>query len=134
MLIGIGLIVGATLYKNNLENKYGDWIRVQGRVVDYEEEYKRGSENDYHWYYSEIVEYEVNGKSYRKTSQSSSNIRPTIGKTREVAYNPDNVQESVLLSTDKKPVVIILYSMGGIFTVVGVLGLITKIKEKVKEY
>ncbi len=130
LIIGIGILFGATYYKKHLDNKYGDWIHIKATVVDYEKEYKRDSDHGYDWYYREIVEYEVDGNVYKQTSQSSSNIRPIIGSTRDIAYNPNDPQDSVFYTKDKNLLSIILYAMGGLFTIAGVAGLTSKILKK----
>lgn len=74
---GAGILVFKSLQVDD------SWARVQGRVVDASSRISDGST-----LYAAVVEYEANGSKHKITSGSSSSAYPSIGSTREVAYDP----------------------------------------------
>lgn len=66
------------------------WTRVAGSVVDVLS--SRSTDNSTQ--YAAIIEYTVNGQSYRVIGSSSSSARPAIGSMSAVAYNPASPAES----------------------------------------
>lgn len=115
LAVGIGLIVGGSFIKKGNEKKINEWTHVYGTVVGYTT--TTDIDDDM---YSEIVEYEADGVKYRLKSSSSSNVRPSTGKKREVAYNPANPEEAILVS-ENRTIIIIMFVAGGVFTAIGAL-------------
>lgn len=85
------------------------WTRVQGKIVDVSSRTSDGSTM-----YTPIVEYVVDGESYRVSSNSSSSIYPTIGNEREVAYNPVRPDEAKMVEGIGIKLLILLFPAVGI--------------------
>jgi hypothetical protein len=71
-----------------------DWTVTAGKVVDISR-----SSNDGSTTYSPVVSYQVEGRSYRAASNMSSSFQPYIGQNREVAYNPDQPEQSKIVES-----------------------------------
>lgn len=116
LAIGIGLIVGGSILKKATDQKIAEWTKVEGYVDRY---ITRDDDDDI--MYTEIVKYvAADGNTYEVKSSSSSNVKPTIGAKREVAYNPLNPDEAIIVS-DSKMGTTLMFIVGGVFTAVGVL-------------
>ncbi|MDE6059777.1 MAG: DUF3592 domain-containing protein [Clostridia bacterium] len=115
LALGIGLIVGGTFLKKSNDEKIAAWEKTTGIVTDY-----AVSKDDDEVMYREIISYTVDEKTYTIKSSSSSNIRPSIGAKRDIAYNPFNPDEAIIVS-DSKMGTTLMFIVGGVFTAVGVL-------------
>lgn len=66
---------------------------VEGRVIDYEYgskmQYGRIGGHSYSVYY-DVIEYEVNGHTYKITSRHAYKSKPVVGAMTTVHYNPNN--------------------------------------------
>lgn len=83
MLFGaIFAAAGGFIYKSMQIDP--SWTRVQGSVVDVSSRISDGST-----LHTPVIEYTVADQKYRVTGNSSSSAYPTVGGSREVAYNPD---------------------------------------------
>lgn len=90
---GVGILIflvifgavftGAGYFALNSSSVDAGWQRVSGEIVSLSNGTSDGSTT-----YSPVVKYSVDGEAYRVTSSFSSSFAPTIGETREVAYNP----------------------------------------------
>lgn len=89
------------------------WTRVQGEIVDVSSKISDGSRM-----YTPIVEYVVDGQSYRVSSNSSSSISPTMGAKREVAYNPTNPNEAKLVEGIGIKLLLLIFPVVGITIVI----------------
>lgn len=123
IILGVGLIVGITLYRRSIDEKSAGWIHANAFVASYDERVDHDSDGDWQYMYRETIEYNVDGITYKKTSSVWTNIRPQIGSSCEIAYDPDNPQDCVLVS-ENKWVRIIFYAVGGVFAVMGVFAFI----------
>ncbi|QQS18043.1 DUF3592 domain-containing protein [Candidatus Saccharibacteria bacterium] len=85
------------------------WTRVTGEVVD-----SSSHRNDGSTTYSPIVQYEVNGQSYRVASSISSSSYPRIGEKREIAYNPVRPDQSKVVQSASTQWIIYLFPMVGV--------------------
>lgn len=76
-----------------------------GTIVDYETKVsqhreRRGGSRSHSYRtvtrttYPAIIEYEVDGRTYRITANTSSSVKPEIGKRETVHYNPDDPDEA----------------------------------------
>lgn len=123
IILGVGLILGAYLYQRSTTEKSDGWIHTVATVVDYEQRRDYDSDGNLDYMYREIIEYVVNGITYRKTSNVSSNIRPSIGSTREIAYNPNNPNDCIFVSANNM-MCIVFYAVGALFAAVGVFAFV----------
>jgi hypothetical protein len=90
-----------------------DWKRATGTIV---EVVRKSSSTRHGPSYAPIVEYKVEGQSYRVASSISSTSYPTIGKTKQVAYNPQNPEEAKVI--DKIGMIFLLFPVIGILVIV----------------
>ena len=115
--IGTGLLV----YN---ENKAKGFVRVDAVVVGYKQKYDY---DDDQTMYSETVEYVVNGQKYTKQNPVWSSSPKRIGKTIEVAYNPDNPSQCEFVKS-QNIFSLVLFIMSGI----GAIGLVSQIVMDIK--
>lgn len=122
LIIGIGLIILSynTITTYNEKNK--TYVETTAQVVDYA--------YDSEGLQAIIVEYQVNSKSYRKTSNSYSNMPSSIGTTVSIKYNPNNPQDAIW-TTDSTNIVLPIVAV--VITLVGILAVIFSLKSKKKE-
>jgi hypothetical protein len=78
----IFLVVGLLAFTDAQVDE--SWTRIQGKVIDI----NRHRDSDGDTMYTPVYEYTVGNKSYEIKSNFSSSIRPTIGATHEIAYDP----------------------------------------------
>ncbi len=65
------------------------WLRVSGQVVEVSSKVREGKVM-----YTAIVSYSVGSQVYQVSSGISSSLAPTMGETREVAYNPEQPNQA----------------------------------------
>ena len=123
LCIGAGLIAGSIIYKQSTEKKLGAWPHAHAEVVAYDFEYRRDDDGDMERYYYAILEFEANGKTYRVKSHTSSNMLPSVGTTREIAYDPVNPENFVEAESAGFAFVILMivgaaFAAGGLFFIV----------------
>lgn len=71
-----------------------------------------------------VVEYEVGGETYRKASNSYSNMPKSIGSTVEIKYNPLNPKDAIWVNDSTN---IIMPLVGGLFVLVGFIIIISSV-------
>lgn len=110
LVVGIGLIIYGINSNATLKEKSARFIETQAIVVDYD-------------YNSDglaaiVVEYEVNGNKYLKTSSSSSSSPKSIGSVVKIKYNPDNPNDMIWNSNEG----IFILIFGSICAIFGGIG------------
>lgn len=94
MLIAFGIaFIAVGIFIFNSQRVDDSWVRTQGQVIGSSSRISDGST-----LYTPIISYEVDGKTYKVTSKSSSSLAPSVGETREVAYDP--AQPNVATASD----------------------------------
>jgi len=73
-----------------------------------------------------IVEYTVDGQSYRKTSNSYSNMPKSMGTEVDLKYNPANPKDAIWVNDSTN---IVMPLAGGLFTLVGVVVIVIATKK-----
>lgn len=124
LVLGAGLFAGAFIFRQNRGYKVANWVHASATVVDY---YTDTSDEDTLYY--EIILYTVDGKDYRKRGEVGSSVIPLRGGTREIAYNPDNPDEFVFVSTGGTIFIVMLVA-GAAFVFASVLLFATMAKRK----
>lgn len=116
-IVGIALLCFAVSSIKTYNEKNETFVETTSRVVDY----KYNDEG----LQAIVVEYVVDGQTYQKVSNSYSNMSKSIGTEVSIKYNPNNPQDAIwtLDSTN-----IILPIVGVVFTLVGVIVVISSIK------
>ena len=121
-IIGIALLWFAVSSIKTYNEKNETFIETTSTVVDYKY-------ND-DGLQAIIVEYVVDGQTYQKISNSYSNMPKSIGTEVSVKYNPNNPKDAIWTSDSNN---IVLPIFGAVFTLVGVLVVISSIKNGKKQ-
>lgn len=118
VIVGIALLCFAVSSIKTYNEKNETFVETTSKVVDY----KYNDEG----LQAIVVEYIVNGQTYQKVSNSYSNMPKSIGTEISVKYNPNNPQDAIWTSDSTN---IILPIFGAVFTLVGVIVIISSIKK-----
>ena len=73
--------------------------------------------------------YAVNGKDFRATNTVSSSSPKSIGSKMEIAYNPDDPSQCIFVKSTYL-ITILLFAIGGIASVIGIIMVFLDIKQK----
>ena len=125
ILMGIGLGIFSLYLYYDYNSKKETYIPTKGVVVDYEEKKDIGEDR---YTYAAIVEFEVDGKKYRVTQNSSSSNPPEIDSEMEIRYNKSNLQDVIF---DKDPSRIWIPIIAGVFFGGGILFLSASKKNRI---
>ena len=87
-----GIFTGVGVFAIRLNDVNDNWVKITGKVIDASTHTSDGSTT-----YSPVVQYEVNSQSYEVASNFSTSSYPTIGESREVAYNPGRPDQSKII-------------------------------------
>ena len=126
-LVGLFLIVFGISSIIDYNSKSKTFTQITGKVVDIKSRENSDTDTDtghteYYTEYAPIIEYTVDGKSYRYESFYSRS-QPTLNTEVEMKYNPNN-PEDVILKNDANygilPIVGVVFLLVGAFF--GVLG------------
>lgn len=121
LVIGIGLLVGATTTIIVRHNKYADYIRIEATVIKYDEDNKH--------LIAEVVRYNVEGKLYEATSPVHTSDPKKIGEKILVAYNPNDYSDYVFIKS-LNHFYIGMYILGTAFTCISSISLIKGLYKK----
>ena len=121
LIIGVGLLVYSFYRIKDYNEKNKIFEETEARVVDHEHQ----DEDNY----AIVVEYTVDGNTYRKTSSTSTNHPKSIGTIVKIKYNPEN-PEDMIWSNDSTNIIVPI--VGVLFAGIGVYGIIYSIKESKK--
>ena len=99
------------------------WKKIDGTIVDvavinnsnYNED---TNTTDNETTYAPVVNYTVDGQTYRTTSNWSSSFKPTIGHSHKVAYNPKNPSEAKVLESTTVKIAFYFFYLIGLLTIV----------------
>ncbi len=100
LIIGAGLLAFSFWFLSTTVLKDIGYVRTEATVIDFEErrDYIDGS---YRHVYTEVLEYEVDGKTYRTNNTLYSNFPPdSVGSKMTVCYDPENPQECFFPSSN----------------------------------
>ncbi|MCI9280107.1 MAG: DUF3592 domain-containing protein [Bacilli bacterium] len=122
VVIGIGLLLFSVSTIKNYNQKNKTYNETTSIVVDY-------AYND-EGLEAIIVEYTVDGKAYRKQSNSYSNMPKSKGTQVKVKYNPDDPSDAIWVNDSTN---IVLPLVGGLFTLVGIIIVISSVKKMKNE-
>ena len=118
VIVGIALLCFAVSSIKTYNEKNETFVETTSKVVDY----KYNDEG----LQAIVVEYVVDGQTYQKVSNSYSNMPKSIGTEVSVKYNPNNPQDAIWTSDSTN---IILPIFGAVFTLAGVIVVISSIKK-----
>ena len=118
LIIGIGLGIFSYFNIKSYNEKDKTYKEAEAVIVDYNYEIDTDNGDELR---AIIVEYEVDGRKYRKESDSYSTITKSIGDKVMVKYNPNNPSDAIWKSDSSNiivPIVSGLFVLVGIFVVV----------------
>ena len=120
----ICLVVGfVAFFLGNLVTSGGkNYETTTGVVKDYYMKYS--SEGNV--MYSEIAQFEVNGRWYEAVSKSQTSTPRMVGSSVQIKYNPNNPNDSYIYKKIDDYIGLIV---GAVFGVVGVILLVSGVKE-----
>lgn len=121
-VIGIGLLLFSVSTIKNYNQKNKTYTETTSVVVDYAYD-DEGLE-------AIIVEYTVNGKAYRKQSNSYSNMPKSKGTQVKVKYNPNDPSDAIWVNDSTN---IVLPLVGGLFALVGIIIVVSSVKKMKSE-
>ncbi|MDE7439501.1 MAG: ribosome biogenesis GTP-binding protein YihA/YsxC [Clostridia bacterium] len=133
LVIGIGMLVFAIWYLTDTLTKDDKYIRIEATVVEIATVRTHDSEHGgYKYLYAEVVEYTVDGKTYRKQNNSSSTHPKKVGSKMTVAYDPQNPKNCFFPSSNYT-VSVLMFVLSAGFTAAGASCLSIEVKERKME-
>lgn len=117
-VVGIGLLLFSVSTIKNYNEKNKTYTETTSVVVDYAYD-DEGLE-------AIIVEYKVNGVSYKKQSNSYSNMPKSKGTQVKIKYNPDDPSDAIWVNDSTN---IVLPLVGGVFALVGIIIVVSSAKK-----
>jgi uncharacterized protein YxeA len=127
MLVGLGLFIFSIYRIIDYKEKNKTYIETEATVIEYAE---RDDDQQ-----AIIVQYEVDGKSYTHTADSSSNHPKSIGSKVKIKYNPENPEQMIWskdISNILLPAVGLLFTVAGIYCIYDNAKRLKKDKERVE--
>ncbi len=118
-LIGVGVLAFASYYTLATRNKLSRYVEINAVVIDYKESISE-TDDSYNILYAEIVQYQVNGVTYKATNSASSNSPKRIGSQIKIAYNPANPSDCIFVSSENL-LFVVLFVFGAAFLAIGIL-------------
>ena len=113
-IIGIVILLFGYKESEKYNEKSKKYIQIDAYVVDYA--YSESDEGN--TTKAIIVEYEVDGKTYRKQSSVYTSNPKSIESVEKIKYNPENPEDIIF---EKNETSFVLYLVGAVFTFVGLL-------------
>lgn len=98
--IAVGLWAFSIYYTADKSRKLSAYTHINAVTVGYNLE-TLGSGKDRHSSYFAVVEYQVDGVTYRAQDKMSVDVVDRVGKLREIAYNPDDPAECLFVKSEK---------------------------------
>lgn len=118
------------------QSKIDGYVKTQAIVKDYKVSVERKhDENGFYTEvttYAEIVTYTVDGMAYRDTNSVSSSSPKSIGSSMEIVYNPQDPSQCIFVKSTYLTS-ILLFVMGGVCSLIGVVIFVLDIKQKRRE-
>ena len=100
LTIASGLLIFAICYTVNVGRKLSSYTRIDATVIDYKLE-TEGPITHRRSYDFTVVEYKVDGVTYRATDRASALAKGKVGSLIKIAYNPDNPAECVFVRSER---------------------------------
>ena len=105
IIIGVGIFLFAIYYTVTEQSKLKNYTETSGVVVGYEER-KSQSHTDNHTVhttitYAEVVEYVVDGVTYRVANDVSSTSPKNLGAVMKIAFRPSDPSDCIFVNSQK---------------------------------
>lgn len=127
LLISVSFIVAGFFAINDLRVD-SNMVLVNGEVVDIIVHNSRDGIT-----YAPIVEFTADNKDYRAVANHRSSNRPSIGSIREIAYDPDNPNDSVVVGSFWVKLMAWLFPLIGVLVTVAVFVALIKSQRRNKD-
>ncbi len=102
ILLGAFIFSFGIYYTVTDRAKLKNYTEMTAVVVDYEERRSHNSDNHHTTYtYAEVVEYSVNGVTYKAVNNASSTSPKKLGSAMKIAINPDDPSDCVFVNSQK---------------------------------
>lgn len=119
ILLGVGVLAFASYYTVAIRKKLNRYVEISAVVIDYKESISE-TDDSYTILYAEIVEYEVDGITYKATNSASSSNPKRKGSYLKIAYNPANPADCIFVGSENL-LFIVLFVLGAGFLAIGIL-------------
>ncbi|MDE6691219.1 MAG: DUF3592 domain-containing protein, partial [Clostridia bacterium] len=130
LLIAAGLWIFAICFTVEIDRKYSSYTHIEATVIDYElVRSNSGTKRRSHYY--AVVEYKVDGKTY-KARDNMSAVSLKVGVKRKIAYNPDDPAECVFLYSENS-LIVFLFCFGACFAAAGTVTAVVFVKNLKRE-
>ncbi len=100
IILGIGIFSFAIYYTVTDQAKLKGYNEMTAVVVGYEER-KSFSDNRTKITYAEVVEYSVNGVTYKAANSASSTSPKELGTIMKIAIKPDDPSDCIFVNSQK---------------------------------
>ena len=117
LTISSGLWIFAVYYTVNISRKLSSYTHINATIIDYKLETNGTTENRKSHYYT-VVEYRVDGVTYRAKDKMSAAVTGKTGSPLKIAYNPDDPAECVFVHSEKS-LLAFLFIFTAVFTAMG---------------
>ena len=122
-VLGIALGIYSFISIKNHDEKAKTYIESNSVVVDYNYDVNENGDE----LRAIIVEYEVDGRKYRKESNDYSTVYRSIGDRVLIQYNPNNPSDAIWKNDNGN---IIVPIVAGLFVIAGIIVVVRYFKEK----
>ena len=111
--MGLGLIIGMSVYNAKVSAKLEYFITTTGTVIDYKVSSHLDEDGFTEYLYAEIAAFEADGVTYTVTNSiSSNNGVKRIGDSVTIAYNPDNPNDCIFFTPNNKLGITVAFGFG----------------------
>lgn len=118
-LMVIGLVFAGAGYAMYSQTKIDPhWTRVSGTVSSVKSGISNSSNGGSSTVYTPVVSYQVNGQTYQVASSVSSSHYPTVGSTKQVAYNPSYPNQAKVVGGAGSTALVLVFVVVGLALVV----------------
>ena len=117
LTISLGLWIFSVYYAVNIGRKLSSYTHIDATVIDHKLETNGTTENRKSHYFT-IVEYRVDGVTYRAKDKMSAVVIAKVGSHLKIAYNPDDPAECVFVHSEKS-LLAFLFIFTTVFTAMG---------------
>ncbi len=105
IVIGVGIFVFAIYYTVTEQSKLKNYTETSGVVVGYEERKSYDTTHDHTttttYTYAEVVEYVVDGVTYRAANDVSSTSPKSLGSVMKIAYRASDPSDCIFVNSQK---------------------------------
>ena len=100
--------------------------KAEAKVVNMREDYEITEDNVTRYIYYPVIEYQANGKTVTGELSSSSSPSHSVNDTVDILYNPNKVDEFIVVGENQHLAAIAFGLVGVVFLVVGIVTAVKK--------